>query len=319
MKIKSSKESAKAKYLVYFLPVSAIICFILRCIQTKTNIDASTGFYKSDSVLTVVFYALVIISVVIFCVYSFISKDASEISTSAVKSKPLGIVTILLAASMVYDVLYSFVLAAEKSSETGGLYYGQVNPVKAMLNSGSLFISLRAIFALLSAVYIFILASSFLKGDGKASKHRVLALSPVCWACFRVMGVFVKKISFLRVSDLFLDLITLCFMIIFFMALAQVNSGVYSEGFSWKIIGYGFSCALVAASTNLSRLIFTIYDKEQYVNAEHPFSVIDLVFAIFVFVLVLECLKQKKTYEIQSEDISEAEGGVAPGSEQSAG
>lgn len=308
MKIKSSKESAKAKYLLYFLPASVVVFFILRCIETKTNIDASTGFYKNDSVLTVVFYALVVISIAVFCVYSFISKDASEITPHTVKSKPLAIITILFAASMVYDTLYSFILASDKLGSTGGLYYGEENPLKAMMSSGALFVSLRAVFALLSAVYLFVLASSFLKGDGKASKHRIMALAPVCWACFRLLAVFVKKISFLRVSDLFLDLVMLCFMIVFFMAFAQVNSGVYSEGFSWKIIAYGFSSALVAAGTNLSRLIFTLYNKEQYVNAEHPFSVIDLVFAAFVLVLAMECIKQKKSLESESEVLQEPNG-----------
>lgn len=301
MKIKSSKESAKSKYLLYFFPVSALIFFILRCVQTRINIDASTGFYKSGSALTVIFYALAVASIAVLCVYSYVSKDACEIAPHTVKSRSLAIVTILFAAAMVYDMFYSFVLAADKLGSTGGLYYGEENTVKAMMSSGSLFISIRAIFALLSAVYLFILASSFLGGDGKASKHKVLALAPVCWACFRLLALFVKKISFLRVSDLFLDLVMLCFMIVFFMAFAQVNSGVYSDGFSWKIIAYGLSSALVAAGTNLSRLVFTLYNKEQFVNAEHPFSLIDLVFAAFVFVLVLECIKQKKPLALESE------------------
>ena len=110
---------------------------------------------------------------------------------------------------------------------------------------------------------------------------------PVGWISCRLLHLFVSKISFMRVSDLFLELLMCAFMVLFFMALAQVSSNVYSTESRWRLAGFGLPAALISAVISVSRLVF----KETYINENHPFNIVDLAFSVFAVMLVVLLMK----------------------------
>jgi len=134
------------------------------------------------------------------------------------------------------------------------------------------------------------LAKSFSKGSLSAHNHKYLALSPVAWAAFKIITRFVKQISYIKVSDLFLELVMLAFMILFFVALAQVMSGVYSDDSRWRITALGLSGATVSVCINIPRLVLTVF-ADEFVNIEYPFNLADTAFAFFAVFVALAAVK----------------------------
>ncbi|MGN1444033.1 MAG: hypothetical protein ACI4XE_09315 [Acutalibacteraceae bacterium] len=303
MKIKTSKKEITVDNLPLLFLISAIVCCVLRCVQVATLIDAETGFYKQSSIVTILYYIVLFGSCLAFCVLSYLSQQSATLSTSTIQSKPLCAVTAIFGISMFINSATSFVQSIT-SSGSADAYAG--SGFKAMMSSGELPKALQAAFALLSALYLFYLAASFKNGSETARKHKIVALAPVGWVAFRLIFRFVSKISFLRVSDLFLELSMLAFMILFFMAFAQVNSGVYSEGFGWRIPAFGLSAALIAFSVNIPRLIFTLVDADKYINPNYAFSFNDLMFCVFAVMLVPLAVK----FSVQKENGTEADTSV---------
>ncbi len=290
MKIKASSNKANVSALVGVFGVMAVVVAVLRSFQVFKLIDASTGFYKEPSLVTPVLYGVIAFSCFVFCAVSFLSRNSSAITTENLESKRLSICTYLFSFTMIYDCISSFLksialLGSDSMNASNGTF-------KYVLSSGSFTNLGKSVFALLSAVYFLNLASSIKNGSEKASERKILALAPIGWSCFRLVGLFITKISFLRVSDLFLELVMLCFMTLFFVALAQMTSGVYSTGVSWKIPACGFSASLVAAALCVSRLIATVVSKESFITAGHPFEITDLGFLIFAVMYVFEVTRE---------------------------
>lgn len=283
MKIKNSKKEITVDNLPLLFLISALVCTVLRSIQVATLIDAETGFYQQSSVITVLFYVVLFGSCFAFCALSYLSRQSAALCTSSIQSKPLCAVAAVFGVSMLLDSFSAF-FESLSSSGSANAYAG--SGFKLMMSSGALPKACQAAFALLSALYLFYLAASFKNGSETARKHKIVALAPVGWVAFRLIFRFVSKISFLRVSDLFLELCMLAFMILFFMAFAQVNSGVYSEGFGWRIPAFGMSAALIAVSVNLPRLIFTLIDSGKYINPNYTFSLTDVMFGVLAVLLV---------------------------------
>ena len=299
MKIKTSKKEITIDNLHLLFLISALVCTVLRCVQVATLIDAETGFYKQSSVITVLFYIVLFGSCLAFCLLSYLSSQSASLQTSTIKSKPLCAVSAVFGITMFINCFTSF---SQSLTSSGSGANVEGSAFKVMMSTGVLPKALQAAFALLSAVFFFILADSFKNGSEKARGHKLLALAPIGWVAFRLIFRFVSKISFLRVSDLFLELSMLAFMILFFMAFAQVNSGVYSEGFGWRIPAFGLSAALLAVSANLPRLIFTVVDAGKYINSNYTFSLTDVVFCVFAVLLVPAAVKASAEIAKKAQD-----------------
>lgn len=279
MKIKQN-SSISIKHLITLFFGTGLISVILRCLQTGKYIDPETGFYTGGTAFTIILYALLIVSFIAFAVVSYLSKETSEFETVGIKSISLGAVTVVFSVSLFYDCLYSLLKSSEALAVTSAF-----GGMQAMMASGFIPLVFQSIFAFFSGVYFAVVANDYLKGNSKSSKFKILALAPVGWAGFRLVFRFISQISFVEVSDLLLELSMLAFMILFFMAFAQVNSGVYSTGFTWRISGFGLSAGLIGITLSLTRLIFTFIQSGAYINAEHSFCFSDFAFSLFVVFL----------------------------------
>ena len=210
----------------------------------------------------------------------------TEITIGNDTHKTAAVGTRLFAVALLFDAFNSFFNGIYDVSSSA---VGYTDAMK----SGVIPLVLQSIFALLSAVYFFVLASDFSKGTTKAYKRKILATAPVCWAGARLIFRFLRQISFIQVSDLLLELVMIAFMVMFFMALAQVASGVYVDNFKWRIPAFGLSAALVGAVLNVPRLIFTFVNSE-LINSDHPFCLADLVFVIFIVTLMSKIKEDAK-------------------------
>ncbi len=287
MKIKGTSTSVTLSDIPKILGISVIVGIIIRAVQMAKYIDNETGFATGGKVFSIILILLLVSTILAFVVKGFLSAESEKLQLQGVKSKALGIVTVLFSLSLLFDFVSGF-------TSTGGS--DAAADFKGLMLTGTMPRFLQSIFALLAAFYFLFLSKDFLKGTANASKHRVLAIMPVGWAGFRMVCRFVRQISFVKVSDLFFELIMLAFMLIFFMALAQVVSGVYSDGFRWRIPSFGASAALIAGMLSVPRLIFTFVGYDNYINPQHTFQITDLAFFAFVLVLTATVCKDINPY-----------------------
>ena len=287
MKIKGTTTSVTLSDFPKILGISAIIGIAIRCIQMAKFIDSETGFTTGGKLFSVILILLLVATVLAFLVKAFLSAESEKLQLQGVKSTPLGAATLFFSVSLLFD----FVSGLTAMSDAGA-----TGDFKNLMLTGAMPRFIQSVFALFSAFYFLLLAKDFRNGTEKASKHRILAITPVGWAGFRMICRFVRQISFVRVSDLFLELVMLAFMLIFFMALAQVVSGVYSDGFSWRIPSFGAAAALVAVILSVPRLIFTVVSFEKFINPQHTFQLSDLAFFVFILLLTMTVCKDINPY-----------------------
>lgn len=283
--LKGSKENIKLSSLVVPFAVSAVFGIVLRFIQMSKFIDPETGFYTGGDTLNIIFYAVLALALVCFCAVSFLSADCKKIETVLNKNKIACVGSRVMAFGFLADSFISF-FSGIYNMGTASTGYTD------FMKSGAIPLILQSFFALFSAIYFFILGSDFSKGTAKSYNRKIMATAPVCWAGARLIHRFLRQISFIEVSDLFLELIMIAFMVMFFMALAQVTSGVYKDGFKWRITGFGLSAGLIAAVLNLPRLVFTIVDSGLIVS-DHPFCLADFTFVIFIITLAFGGSEEK--------------------------
>lgn len=298
LKVKNSVEKISMRAIMLIFAAAAVVLTVLRAVGVFSLIDASTGFYKESSFAITSFNILL----VLFCggliVTSFLSKETGSFVALGYKSGACFGASCFMAVAMFYDCVSS--LSASGKCLAGADYYDSA--FRMFMSSGALPQFLRSIFALLSAVYFIFLCVSYKKGSRVAGGRKIIALAPVAWAAFRMVSLFISKISFLRVSDLFLELVLLSLCALFYFAFAQTASEVYSEmDLKWRITGFGLSAAAVAAAVSVTRLAGTIVSAQTFVNAEHPFNLADFAFVFFALAVVTQSVKNRKTKKALTE------------------
>ncbi len=307
MKLKNNVASLKLLPLAVCVSCVLVpLAAVLRFVQVYTLIDPATGFYTRSSPLTWIVNLLLLGGACCAALYCYFSKDTQALQPLEQKNVGLFVLALLYAVSLLINGLESF---TGFSSAAAG--YG-LHSAKELMSTGALPLLFQGVFALLSGVYFIFVALSYKKGSALASKRRLLALAPTAWVAARLLHLFVRKISFMRVSDLFFELTACVFMILFFLAFAQTASGVYSTGMSWRLAGFGLAGALVTLGVQLPRFVLSFLEDGRFINENHPFLFSDLCFGFFAIALcfvMLRSLKAEK--EPKAEATTEAPAAAA--------
>lgn len=299
MKIKNSNNNLSLSTLVPVAFISVIVFSVLRSFQVAKFIDSETGFYIGGDAFNTIFYVLLAAVCLGFVSVSFLSAQGAKVDLASLKDKNSGLAAALFAVGLLYDCGDSLV-------EGGRMFYSildleflnNAESFKALMSTGTLPYILEGIFAFASAMYVIILSKSFLKGSSSAHNSKLIAIAPIAWAGFKMITRFVKQISYIRVSDLFLELMMLACMILFFVALSQVVSGVYCDDSRWRITALGFSGGVLALCINVPRFIFTFVSKD-LINAEYPFNIADAFFGLFAIFVAVAAVKSTADKKVQ--------------------
>lgn len=289
MKLKENKEISFYGKLTLIFFLCCAVTVIIRTVQIFSFVDRETGFYEGGSAIAVILYLILAAFSVFFAVTSFLSKETAKIELKARKDTLLSVLTCLLSFGFLYDSASSLVGSVDSM---GSSSYG-VSAFQSMMLSGTLPQFFQSIFALFSAVYFLFFAKDMIKGTDKASNHKIIAVAPVCWAGFRLVHRFVEQISYIRVSELLLELVLLALTVMFFMAFAQVASGVYVINARWRIVGLGLPVSLFSLTLNVPRLIFALTQGADELYAKYPFKVSDFIVALFIVVLIVRITSRK--------------------------
>lgn len=289
MKIKNSQNSIKFSLIEKLFFVLTAVSVVLRTVQRIAFIDFETGFYKSFSAINTFYSVFLLACCVLFVALSYLSGDTKGLTTQYVNSKPLYGLSLVLAVCFLFDgfgALGTYFSPSSNFEQASG-------GILTAASSGVIELA-RAFFAVLSTVY-FVCFSLKMKNETKSSsKMALLPLSPVLWSALKLFTLFKNEISYLRVSDLFMEILMMAFLVMYFFALAQSMSGVGCKASAWKLSGYGLSASFICASVSIPRLISTVISKEKYINSAYPFSLLTLILFVFTFVLAFVVIKSER-------------------------
>ncbi|MFI3141375.1 MAG: hypothetical protein R3Y27_03585 [Clostridia bacterium] len=283
MKIKNANSNLSLKSLPIVFVLTAIISIAMRAYQMIFLIDNETGFFLDDTALNYSLYVVLGVSCLFFIIMSYINSDTCDLKSTRTQNKALSAITYAFATLLFIESALCYIIAMGSYSQTASFITGVV--------SESNLSYVRALLGVFSGIYFIIVGNDYRNNERKANEKKVLALAPVAWVGFKLMSLFSTQISFLRVSDLVLELIMLAFFINFFLSYAQFNSNVYRVGYTWRVYGFGLSASLISLSINVPRLVLMFVNSSEYINADYSFNIVNLICAIFAIILIFSDVK----------------------------
>lgn len=260
---------------ILIFAAAAIIALPIRTLQYFTVLESDTGFFSRNDWSV---YALGIVSgaaILAFLLLGFIKRKSLDYSLEVTKRPGQGILSFTAAAGFLMNAVEIIVNLMNSDSFI---------PEEKTAN---LILGIQAVFAVFSAIYFVALGTSYLSGKSNGSEYRLISLAPVIWSTFRLVFRFTRTISYIKVSDLMLEMIMLVFFIIFFMAFAQVNSRVDADNKEWKTAAYGLPAALLALICFVPRFIVMITGNADLLNEHSPAEYCDFGVALFIISTVL--------------------------------
>ncbi len=291
-KIKGSKNIDLKKLLIAWI-AGVLVLVPTRIYQVFNIINHEHGFYAKTDFSVWLMYIVIAILAIFFIVCSFLSSKATVKDDAFSGNKILGFSAIVVAISMIADVLTKGATFLELYKGYGSQF--GVTTMKLgeyMMKSGALSNLGEVIFGLATAVFFALLGASCFVENIKASNLKILAITPVIWTIFRMLTKLIRTISYIKVSDLFYEIIMLLFMMLFFMAFAQLTSKVNEKGIEWKVYGYGFFAAIMALVCFIPRVVFVL-SGGMTLSPDAGINVWDFCIAIFIVIYLTSNLKNK--------------------------
>lgn len=239
--------------------------------------ESATGFYREIDWSVYAIYgisaAAVLISFVLVNLAKNVPSSRDEIRK---KNKFLALSSILFAFGIVIDSVFALtsILAGTASAD----------------NMGSVVI--EAVFGVFAAIYVMIFGISHFDGRTTYFQYRFLALAPLAWTTGRIIIRFMKKISYVNVADLMLELFILAAMMIFFLAFARISSGLSNEKSMRSLFASGYVCIFFCALANIPRIVLSVTGNSSYIPSDYPLSVCDLTFALFVAAYMVNAMNK---------------------------
>lgn len=295
------KNNNMNKTIPLFAALAALLIAVpLRIYQYSKIINPETGFYDKIDASVFVLYIILGIAVVIGLVVPFLRHASVKPVPLSNKSVGFAVVSLLMAICLIIDSASQLMDYFELYS-ANQMLSNQAMKQLISVQGGTLLL-LQAAFGAFSAVYFFVTGITIGLGNSDSSKFRILALVPTVWCIFRLLYRFKRTISFVNVSDLLLELFLIVFSMMFFFALAQVNSKIdsFSDGGStvqsvfWKIYGYGIPAALFAVVCFLPRFILRATGKPALINPSYGVNFSDFSFAVFTLYTCLTAVRADK-------------------------
>lgn len=308
--MKGSAKSVRLKYLLYAFCAFALVTLPLRVYQLLTMVESETGFYSKTDFSVGVYFVLLALFAVGSMYFSYISAEVPSSKLGGGKNRVLGASSAILGVGLLCDIVGSAYSLVKSVSETGSVL-GLTQSVSAQ---GGVITIIRIAAAFLGAVYLFVMAVSHFNGRASYREYKVLALMPLLWTMCRMVGRLTIAISYVKVSELLLEIAMLVFLMLFFMNFARVTSGISAKGNMWGIFGFGLPAVLLALNISLPRLVVLLSGNSCV--KDYAFNFADFALAVFIFVYILAALgafysepvREKTVHELMPELPSEADG-----------
>ncbi len=259
----------------------------LRTYQLMFITDSNTGFYKTENWSIYAMYALAALAIIVPYIVVKLAKNVPSSQIPPIRKNGfMAVSSILFGLGIVFDVLSSALeLFLNKDNASAQTAMGKENALPLLLEMG---------FGIFAAIYILIFGISYIDGKTKYSQYKFMALAPLGWTIGRVILRFLRKIAYVNIADLILELFALAFMMIFLLSLARVSSGLANEKSMRSIFASGYVCVFFCAVANVPRVVLMLIGKSQMLPNEYPLQLCDLFFALFAVAYIVNSMKYAK-------------------------
>lgn len=282
MKIKNSVKGISPDAALILMCLGLLVACPVRIFQMLNNIDPVTGFFDdySNVSIFVVYGALAVASFLIL-VFTFLSGKIPASITPKGKRIPLATASVLACAGFFYDAIISY-LPGENTTAT----------IIQNAQSVSTFRHLQAIFAFLASCYFIVFAISYFAGHAFHKKLKILSLAPLAWAVICIFERITIIISVMRVSELFLEICALIFLMIFFLSFARVASEINCINSMWSLIACGSIAAMFILSYSIPRIMLGITGNIDSLVNGYPINFAHIGSAVFILVFIITVLRK---------------------------
>ncbi|MDR0314343.1 MAG: hypothetical protein LBH71_00130 [Oscillospiraceae bacterium] len=291
LKIKGRVKSLTPNIMMSVFSVAALITVPIRTYQNVSMVEPDTGFFYNTNFSIWALYIILFASVLLLFIMAFLSGSMPKPSMPFGENKVIGFASAGFAITLLSDAVFQVVNFID-------IYKGYSSALiqnwQYFLKTGCIPIALQAVFAIMSAVYFFIFATSYFTGNELFKKNKYLALSPIVWGIFRVIFRFIQPINFRNISQLLLELIMIVLMLVFFLTVARIASKVDERESMWLFFASGLSASLFALVCTISPIVMVITGNSSLVYKGDMISFCDIGFACFAISLMLEIVQSKK-------------------------
>lgn len=294
MKIRGTCKKLNPIYIIYVVLGFLAVAAPVRMYQLLNIIEADTGFYSVVDWSVYLMYSVAVAAVAVTYILVTLAKDIPASKAPYGKSFFLAICSFLLALGIILDVI-SLISSLGKSAA-----YSQF-----ALSMEIVPVIFEIVFGTLAAIYIIVFGISYIDGRTVYSRYRFLALSPLFWSMSRIVIRFVRKIAYVNVSDLMLEIFALVFIMIFFLAFARISSGLSNDKAMRSLFASGLAGVFFCLTANVPRLIMLLTGHVDRLPAEYPFALCDLAFALFALAYILNAVRS-----MRENDSAELEAGT---------
>ncbi|MBQ7595252.1 MAG: hypothetical protein IJU45_01170 [Clostridia bacterium] len=280
-----SKKAFPFMNLFIGAAASLILLVPLRVFQYLTNIEPGTGFYSKLDFSAYAVYALMLFCVVFSFIISFAGRKNIAVKRVVDAPKLNACAFLLGGVGFASDAISS--IAKYLSIQTGYSFNPSQSLYQYLSQEGGIIVLLQGIFAVLSAVYFGILAGAAFSNNDTAPKFRLMSLSGALWAVMKLLMMFKTKISFINVSDLFIELFacafTMLFLFYFAVSLSQVDKG---ESY-YKLYAYGIPAAVFTLVCFIPRAVLAVIGKSDFICEGHGISFSELMIAASILTALI--------------------------------
>lgn len=301
MKLIGKYEKINPLYSLYVILGLVAIAVPFRMYQLLNIVESDTGFYKVVDWSVYLMYVLGILAIIVPYVLVFLSKNVPASKSPFRKNMFLAVASFIFAGGIIFDVVSSlstFLINAKSFSAVGISIMGTMDQAQLPL-------LIESVFGVLAAIYVIIFGISFIDGRTTYSQYKFMALAPLFWAMSRIVIRFVRKIAYVNVSDLMIELFAITFMMIFLLSFARICSGLANSKAMRTLFASGFVGIFFCVVANLPRLLMVLTGNGAGLPDEYPFALCDFGFAVFAFAYIfnaVKCAKENDSQELLDEE-----------------
>ncbi len=288
-----------------------VLILPLRIYQYMNIIEGGSGFYSVKNVSIPIMYFLLAVFCFVPIILSFSMRKGLEINCPKKVRLGEGIAALLVALTLIINSVQMFALFSDILNNPQITDYTPTL-MKYLSKSGGMAILFEAIFAVLSMMFFILLGGAQLKGRS-VSDYKFLAIAPLIWCICRIIYRFMRAISYLKVSDLFFEMLMIVFLMMFFLAFAQTLAGINSKGKGWKVFGYGLPAATLCLLCFIPRLTIAIIGRSDLLAEKSPIEYCDMAIAVFIVCYCIGRLQDARSgikaevHEVEQEPVPEDE------------
>ncbi|MDR1927202.1 MAG: hypothetical protein LBQ33_01015 [Oscillospiraceae bacterium] len=249
----------------------------LRLYQTLYQIEPVTGFWRVRSYTEWLLYAGVALLIVFPLVYATAARKQAVLELGSRHRWAEGVFAALAGVALAIDAVASLQLAqGVYRNFVQGIYLTGMemengsSALQYFIRSGTLAAAMECVFGAVSALFFAGLALLDFKPRKNGTPGRLLLLAPLLWGVCRILRRFARTISYLQVSDLFLELLLLACLLMFFLTFAQVLSGINGEGKESRLFAAGIPAAVLGLVCFVPRLVMRLLGRGAELSQDAP-------------------------------------------------